>query len=240
MHCKKPFIGNHEVAAYGQGSGSGGGSEIDLAGYVSVATMNSSWVPYFNQKYFYPGKDIDMVNNIIAGDIYALEGNLHTDNDFYVAGNTSLFGDTSINARLYVKNNVSVGGALQVSGKTTVQNVSVNSGLNVTGNTYIGNILTVAGNTSTGTLFVRNAATLNNTLSVTGKTTLGNVSIGYLSATGAVTVAGKTTLQNVSTNGNVSIGGGKISVETNKPVFRLGKVNTTDSSILNASLYFGT
>lgn len=112
VHCKKPFIGNHEVAAYGQGSGSGGGSEIDLAGYVSVATMNSSWVPYFNQKYFYPGKDINMTNNIVAGEIYALEGNLHTDNDFYVAGNSSFWGDTSINAKLYVKNNVSVGGAL--------------------------------------------------------------------------------------------------------------------------------
>ena len=82
VHCTKPFIGNYEVAAYGQGSGSGGGSEIDLAGYVSQSNMNSSWVPYFDQKYFYPGKDISTMNNIVAGEIYA-DGDLQTDGHLY-------------------------------------------------------------------------------------------------------------------------------------------------------------
>lgn len=72
-----------------------------------------------------------MTNNIVAGDIYALDGNLHTDNDFYVAGNSSFWGDTSINAKLYVKNNLSVGGALQVSGKSTLTNVSIGSNGNI-------------------------------------------------------------------------------------------------------------
>lgn len=208
--------------------GESGDTVIDMTDYVSNASMNGYWIPTLDSRYLRANSNVNIGNHLLNVGGNTSTGSLFVRNQANMNSKLAVKGETSIDSSLYVAKNVSVGQQLQV-----------------TGNTHIGNILNVGGNTSTAALYVRNAATLNGTLSVTGKTTLGNVSIGYLSATGAITVAGKTTLKNVSlgalsTTGNVSIGGGKMSVETKNPVFRLGKVNTTDSSILNASLYFGT
>ena len=149
-------------------------------------------------------------------------------------------GNADLNS-LGVTSNTTIGGTLDVTGKTTV------SELKSTGNTDLKSLDVTSNTTIGGTLGVTNNTTIGGTLKVTGKTTVstlestGNVDLESLVVThnttigGTLNVTGKTTVTELRSTGNI-VGEnnlriiGETSLE-NKVAAGKGALVTNDSEI---------